>query len=98
MTADSNHLSATHIDIGGVALPRDELVEVLPDIARFEQHLPDALAVDKAMCEGDGSIPDYVRAWPQPRIEAVVTTLKEIGSLREQAGEQIKAHRQKSDR
>ena len=88
---DSGHKDTgnTHIDIGGVALPRATLAEVLPDIARFEQHLPDALAVDADMKAGDGSIPDYVSEWPQARIEAVVATLKELGSLREQASAEL---------
>lgn len=97
MNTDRHNISSTHIDIGGVALPRQELAEVLPDIERFETHLPDALAVDKQMREGDGSIPDYVSTWPQARVAAVVATLKELGSLREQAGEQIKAQRQATD-
>ena len=87
------NIPASHIDIGGVALPRKELAQVLPDMARFEAHLPDALAVDTQMREGDGSIPAYVQNWPQERVAAVVATLKELGSLREQASEQIKSHR-----
>ena len=90
---DQPSIPASHLDIGGVALPREELSQVLPDMARFERHLPDALAIDKQMREGDGSIPSYVQDWPQDRIAAVVATLKEVGSLREQAGEQINSHR-----
>lgn len=90
MTGSSNaDADNTHIDIGGIALPRKTLAEVLPDLDRFERHLPDALAVDADMKAGDGSIPDYVAQWPQPRIEAVVATLKELGSLREQASAQL---------
>ena len=80
----------THIDIGGIALPREELAQVLPDIERFERHLPDALAVDRDMQASEGAVPDYVREWPQARIDAVVRTLKEVGSLREQTSEQMK--------
>lgn len=82
---DTNDVPPTHIDIGGVALPREELARVLPDIERFERHLPDSLAVDAEMKQGDGSIPARVRDWPQERIAGVVATLKELGSLREQA-------------
>tara|TARA_B100002049_G_scaffold231018_1_gene208439 strand:- start:418 stop:705 length:288 start_codon:yes stop_codon:yes gene_type:complete len=80
----------THIDIGGIALPREELAQVLPDIERFERHLADALAVDRDMQASEGAVPDYVREWPQARIDAVVRTLKEVGSLREQTSEQMK--------
>ncbi|MES1930129.1 hypothetical protein SADO_12778 [Salinisphaera dokdonensis CL-ES53] len=93
---DQPSIPASHLDIGGVALPREELSQVLPDMARFEQHLPDALAIDTQMREGDGSIPAYVQDWPQERVAAVVATLKELGSLREQASEQIKSHRANS--
>lgn len=82
--------ATTHLDIGGVALPRSALADVLPDMARFERYLADALAVDADMKRGDGSIPDYVREWPQERIEGVVATLKEVGSLREQAQAQVR--------
>lgn len=87
MTSPDNthHSPPTHIDIGGIALPREELARVLPDMARFEENLPDALAVDADMKRNEGVIPDYVRAWPQPRIADVIATLKEVGSLREQA-------------
>jgi hypothetical protein len=81
----------SHVDIGGVALPREALANVLPDIERFERHLADALQVDRDMKAGDGSIPPYVSDWSQERINAVVATLKEVGSLREQAGEQIQS-------
>lgn len=83
---EPNDVPPTHIDIGGIALPREELARVLPDIARFERHLPDALAIDTEMKQGDGSIPVRVGNWPQERIAGVVATLKELGSLREQAG------------
>ncbi|MES1949083.1 hypothetical protein C84B14_17128 [Salinisphaera sp. C84B14] len=86
-----NSTTPTHIDIGGIALPREELAQVLPDIERFEQHLPDALAVDRDMKASGGAVPDYVRQWPQARIDAVVRTLKEVGSLREQASEQMQS-------
>lgn len=89
MTDNTSGDTPTHIDIGGMALPRGELVEVLPDIERFEAHLTDAIAVDSYMKNGDGSIPDYVRQWSQERIAAVVATLNEIGSLREQLIEQM---------
>ena len=41
------------------------------------------------MKQGDGSIPARVRDWPQEHIVGVVATLKELGSLREQAGESL---------
>jgi len=85
----TNDIPPTHIDIGGMALPREELARVLPDIERFERHLPDALAIDTEMKQGDGSIPARVRDWPQEHIVGVVATLKELGSLREQAGESL---------
>lgn len=85
---DSHNPSPEHIDIGGVALPRRELAEVLPDIDRFEAHLTDALAVDSHMSNGDGNLPSYVQQWSEERIANVVATLKEVGSLREQLGQQ----------
>ncbi|HET7313025.1 MAG TPA: hypothetical protein VFJ08_01600 [Salinisphaera sp.] len=85
---DSRKLPSSHIDIGGVALPRSELAEVLPDIERFEAYLTDALAVDSYMGNGDGSVPSYVHKWPEERLANVIATLKEIGSLREQLGQQ----------
>ena len=85
---DSQHVPASHIDIGGLALPRNELVKVLPDIERFEANLTDALAVDSYMSNGDGSIPSYVEKWSEQRLSDVVATLKELGSLREQLGQQ----------
>ncbi|WP_423824072.1 hypothetical protein V5738_08905 [Salinisphaera sp. SPP-AMP-43] len=85
---DSQSGPTSHIDIGGVALPRSELVKVLPDIERFEANLTDALAVDSYMSNGDGSIPSYVQKWSEQRLADVVTTLKELGSLREQLGQQ----------
>lgn len=89
MTQQTSDNQPTHIDIGGMALPREELVEVLPDIERFEAHLTDAIAVDSHMKNGDGSVPDYVQKWPQERIAAVIATLNEIGSLREQLMQQM---------
>lgn len=80
------------MDIGGVALPRVELARVLPDFERFERHLADALKLDEQMHREGGAIPAYVREWSQARIEAVVATLKEVGSLREQTSEQLRAH------
>jgi hypothetical protein len=77
----------THIDIGGLALPRRELVEVLPDIDRFERCLTDALAVDIDMKQSSGAIPDYIGQWSKGYTEAVIRTLKEISSLRQQASE-----------
>lgn len=97
MTSDHSKQPPTHIDIGGMALSRAELAEVLPDIERFEQHLTDALAVDSYMKNGDGSIPGYAQQWPQERIAAVVATLNEIGSLREQLGEQMNQPRSAPD-
>lgn len=76
-----------------MALPRAELGEVLPDMARFEAHLTDALAVDSHMKNGDGSIPGYARQWSQERIAAVIATLNELGSLREQLTEQMNQSR-----
>ncbi|RJS95211.1 hypothetical protein [Salinisphaera sp. Q1T1-3] len=73
-----------HIDIGGAAIPRDELAKVLPDIERFEANLTDALAVDSHMKQGDGAVPDFVRQWSEERLADVIVTLKELGSLREQ--------------
>lgn len=90
MTQSTSDNQPTHIDIGGMALPREELVEVLPDIERFEAHLTDAIAVDSYMKNGDGSVPEYVQKWPQERIAAVIATLNEIGSLREQLMQQVK--------
>jgi hypothetical protein len=86
--SDPQQIPPSHIDIGGVALPRRELAGVLPDIDRFEKYLTDALAVDTHMKNGDGSIPSYVRKWPEARVAGVIATLKEIGSLREQLGQQ----------
>lgn len=91
MTQSPSDNQPTHIDIGGMALPREELVEVLPDIERFEAHLTDAIAVDSHMKNGDGSVPEYVQKWPQERIAAVIATLNEIGSLREQLMQQVKS-------
>ena len=88
MTTDDHRLPSSHIDIGGVALPRRELAAVLPDIERFEAHLTDALAVDSHMRNGDGSVPSYVRKWPEARLANVIATLKELGSLREQLSQQ----------
>lgn len=85
---DQQHVPPSHIDIGGLALPRSELAEVLPDIDRFEKYLTDALAVDSYMTNGDGSVPSYVQKWPEERLSGVIATLKEIGSLREQLGQQ----------
>lgn len=83
-----DQLPPSHIDIGGVALSRSELAEVLPDIRRFEAHLTDALAVDSYMSHGDGGIPSYARKWSENRLTNVVATLKELGSLREQLSQQ----------
>lgn len=85
---DPNRLPSSHIDIGGLALPRSELAAVLPDIERFEAHLTDALAVDSHMSNGDGSVPSYVQKWPEERLANVIATLKELGSLRDQLGQQ----------
>lgn len=85
---NSSRTPSSHIDIGGVALPRSELADVLPDIERFETHLTDALAVDSYLRNGDGSIPSYAQKWPEERLANVIATLKEIGSLREQLAEQ----------
>ncbi len=85
---DLDRLPSSHIDIGGVALPRSELAAVLPDMERFETHLTDALAVDSHMSNGDGSVPSYARKWPEERLANVIATLKELGSLREQLGQQ----------
>ncbi|MES1937171.1 hypothetical protein [Salinisphaera hydrothermalis] len=85
---DPHRLPSSHIDIGGVALPREQLASVLPDIERFEAHLTDALAVDSHMSNGDGSVPSYVQKWSEERLAHVVATLKELGSLREQLGQQ----------
>lgn len=86
--AHSHQTPSSHIDIGGVALPREQLVDVLPDIERFEAHLTDALAVDSYMHNGDGSVPAYVHKWSEERLAGVIATLKELGSLREQLGQQ----------
>lgn len=86
--SDPHRLPSSHIDIGGVALPRDELASVLPDIERFEARLTDALAVDSHMSNGDGSVPSYVQKWSEERLANVVATLKELGSLREQLAQQ----------
>lgn len=85
---DPQQPPSSHIDIGGLALPRSELAAVLPDIERFEAHLTDALAVDSHMSHGDGSVPSYVQKWPEERLANVVATLKELGSLREQLTQQ----------
>lgn len=72
------------IDIGGIAIPREELVAVLPDLARFETCLTDALAIDFYMKGHDGNTPGYVQNWSDKYLSQVIETLKEIGSLREQ--------------
>lgn len=77
------------VDIGGLSIKRSALVEVLPDLERFERHRADALAIDAAMSANDGSVPEYVNEWPQERIEAVVATLKELGNLRAEVQKQI---------
>lgn len=83
-TTNLSHIPDGHIDIGGATLPRKELARVLPDIERFEASLTDALAVDSHLKNGDGSVPEYVKQWPEERLADVIITLKEIGSLREQ--------------
>lgn len=60
------------------------MVEILPDFNRFEACLTDALAVDAYMSNHDGHIPDYVQEWSEKHLARVISTLKEIGSLREQ--------------
>lgn len=77
------------VDIGGLFVKRSVLAEVLPDLERFERHRADALAIDAAMSANDGSVPEYVQEWPQERIEAVVSTLKELGNLRAEVQKQI---------
>lgn len=81
---DTSGIPDSHIDIGGAAVPRSELRRVLPDIARFEAHLTDALAVESHMNHGDGAVPDFVQRWPEERLADVIATLKELGSIREQ--------------
>ncbi|ROO24396.1 hypothetical protein [Salinisphaera japonica] len=81
---DASNIPADHVDIGGAAVPRVELAKVLPDIVRFEANLTDALAVESHMKQGDGVVPDFVTQWPEDRLAEVITTLKELGSIREQ--------------
>ncbi|NNC22858.1 hypothetical protein HKX42_03245 [Salinisphaera sp. USBA-960] len=78
------------VDIGGLSIKRSVITEVLPEPERFERHRAEALAVDEAMSKNNGDIPAYVNEWPQERIEAVVATLKELGSLRSEAQRQLK--------
>lgn len=75
------------IDIGGIAIPREELAAVLPDLERFDVCLTDALAIDFYMRDHDGKIPGYVQNWSSKYLSHVIETLKEIGSLREQLSE-----------
>lgn len=85
------------VDIGGISVKRSVLQEILPDVERFERHRDDALAIDAAMSGNEGTVPEYVNEWPHDRIEGVVTTLKELGSLREEAQRQIKANAESND-
>ena len=81
---DASNTPADHVDIGGAAVPRAELAKVLPDIVRFEANLTDALAVESHMKHGDGVVPEFVTKWSEERLAEVITTLKELGSIREQ--------------
>lgn len=86
------------VDIGGLWIKRASLAEILPDLARFERHRADALALDTEMSENNGAIPDYINDWPAERIEAVVATLKELGSLRAEAQRQLETDAENEDK
>ena len=46
------------------------------------------------MKNGDGMVPDFVTKWPEDRLAEVITTLKELGSIREQL---MRADKQEAD-
>lgn len=80
-----------YIDIGGLAVPRAKLAEVLPDIERFERNLSLALATDAYMTEHNGYVPDSFLSLDDNRRREVAETLHEVGMLHKSAADELKA-------